>query len=55
MMPTLCVVPIYGARAGRHDTGVWRTMGMREVFSFPHPVNEVAARTVATGVVGWRR
>lgn len=27
-------------------------MGLRGVFSFPHPVNEVAARTVATGVVG---
>lgn len=27
-------------------------MGLREVFSFPHPVNEVAARTVAAGVVG---
>lgn len=27
-------------------------MGAREVFSFPHPVNEVSARTVAAGVVG---
>ena len=27
-------------------------MSLREVFSFPHPVNEVSARTVAAGVVG---
>ena len=27
-------------------------MQLRELFSFPHPVNEVSARTVAAGVVG---
>ena len=27
-------------------------MQLRDVFSFPHPVNEVAARTVAAGVMG---
>jgi len=27
-------------------------MQLREVFSFPHPVNEISARTVAAGVAG---
>ncbi len=36
---------------GRTDAGVRTSGGIRTLFSFPNPVNEVSARLVAAGVV----